>query len=77
MPESLQEVFAKNSREQNAVVKTEIPRVSTDEILRLMQNASLKELGKKALEIKRKLHPDNLTTFVVDRNINYLSLIHI
>lgn len=74
MLESLQEVFAKNSREQNAVVKTEIPRVSTDEILRLMQNASLKELGKKALEIKRKLHPDNLTTFVVDRNINYTNI---
>ncbi|MCI5968126.1 dehypoxanthine futalosine cyclase [Helicobacter sp.] len=70
----MQEVFARNSREKNAVVKTKLPRVSAEEILHLMQNASLKELGKMALEIKRKLHPDNLTTFIVDRNINYTNI---
>lgn len=71
---TMQDVFMKNSKESNAIVKIKLPRISADEILHLMQNASLKELGKRALEIKRKLHPDNCTTFVVDRNINYTNI---
>lgn len=49
-------------------------RVSNDEILDLMQHASLRELGQMASEIKAKLHPDKITTFVVDRNINYTNI---
>ena len=64
MSESLQEVFAKNSQESRAVVQTRLPRVSAEEILDLMQNASLKELGECAFKIKKQLHPDNITTFV-------------
>lgn len=71
---NLQDVFAKNSKEQNAIVKVKLPRVSRDEILDLMQNASLKELGERAFGIKKQLHPDNITTFVVDRNINYTNI---
>ena len=71
---TMQDVFMKNSKESNAIVKINLPRISADVILHLMQNASLKELGKRALEIKRKLHPDNCTTFVVDRNINYTNI---
>ena len=74
MSESLQEVFAKNSQESRAVVQTKLPRVSAEEILDLMQNASLKELGERAFKIKKQLHPDNITTFVVDRNINYTNI---
>jgi len=40
----------------------------------LIQNADLKELGKMALERKRELHPKKVTTFVVDRNINYTNV---
>ena len=58
----------------NAIVKVKLPRVSGKEILDLMQNASLRDLGQRALEIKRKLHSDNVTTFVVDRNINYTNI---
>ena len=57
-----------------AIVNVKIPRVSKDEILDLMQNASLKELGEMAFNIKKQLHPDNITTFVVDRNINYTNI---
>ena len=57
-----------------AIVRTKIPRVSREEILDLMQNASLKELGERAFGIKQVLHPDNITTFVVDRNINYTNI---
>ena len=46
-------------------------RVSNDEILYLMQNASLKELGLRANQIRDSLHSDKTITFVIDRNINY------
>ncbi|MCE3037352.1 dehypoxanthine futalosine cyclase [Helicobacter sp. faydin-H20] len=49
-------------------------RVSNDEILDLMRNASLKELGQRAYAIKKKLHPEKITTFIVDRNINYTNI---
>lgn len=49
-------------------------RVSNDEILDLMKNAPLLELGKRASEIKACLHPQKITTFVVDRNINYTNI---
>lgn len=58
----------------NAIVKVKLPRVSKDEILHLMKNASLRELGEMAQNIKSKLHPKNITTFVVDRNINYTNI---
>ena len=72
--EGMREVFAKNSQEVNAVVKVKLPRISKEEILDLMQNASLKELGERAFAIKKQLHSDNITTFVVDRNINYTNI---
>lgn len=50
--EGMREVFAKNSQEVNAVVKVKLPRISKEEILDLMQNASLKELGERAFAIK-------------------------
>lgn len=49
-------------------------RYTDSEILDLMQNAPLKELGKMAYETKKALHPDNITSFIVDRNINYTNI---
>ncbi|TLE02662.1 dehypoxanthine futalosine cyclase [Helicobacter japonicus] len=49
-------------------------RVSDEEILHLMKNASLRELGIMANTIKARLHPENITTFVIDRNINYTNI---
>ncbi|PAF52282.1 dehypoxanthine futalosine cyclase [Helicobacter sp. 13S00477-4] len=49
-------------------------RISNQEILHLMKNASLKELGEMANKTKQKLHPDKITTFIVDRNINYTNI---
>lgn len=48
--------------------------INREEILDLMKNAPLKELGQKALRVKQRLHPENLTTFIVDRNINYTNI---
>lgn len=46
-------------------------RMSNQEALELMQKADFNTLGKMAYERKMELHPENITTFVVDRNINY------
>jgi len=49
-------------------------RLTNEEALDLIQNASLIELGKMASAKKLELHPKKVTTFVVDRNINYTNI---
>ncbi len=49
-------------------------RMTSEEALDLIQNADLLELGKMASERKKELHPKGITTFVVDRNINYTNV---
>jgi cyclic dehypoxanthinyl futalosine synthase len=51
-----------------------MPRVTKQEALKLLKESPLLELGKKAYEVKKKLHPENITTFIVDRNINYTNI---
>lgn len=46
-------------------------RLSVDEALNLIKNGDLRELGEMASAKKLELHPDKITTFIVDRNINY------
>ena len=49
-------------------------RLSKEEAINLIYNADLKELGELAYAKKRQLHPKGVTTFVVDRNINYTNI---
>ncbi|EQB39663.1 hypothetical protein M947_06620 [Sulfurimonas hongkongensis] len=49
-------------------------RLSKEEALDLIKNADLKELGIMASKRKKELHPKGVTTFVVDRNINYTNI---
>jgi len=42
--------------------------------LRLFLEAELATLGRVADGIRRRLHPDNVVTFVVDRNVNYTNV---
>ncbi|DAB29644.1 MAG TPA: dehypoxanthine futalosine cyclase [Sulfurimonas sp. UBA12504] len=49
-------------------------RLTKEEALYLIKNADLKELGRMASARKKELHPDGITTFVVDRNINYTNI---
>ena len=49
-------------------------RITDSQIAEIMRDTPLKELGKQAFAIKRALHPDKITTFVVDRNINYTNI---
>ena len=48
--------------------------MTSEEALDLIQNADLLELGKMASARKKELHPKEVTTFVVDRNINYTNV---
>ncbi|MEA2016978.1 MAG: dehypoxanthine futalosine cyclase [Campylobacterota bacterium] len=49
-------------------------RLTNQEALDLIQNASLIELGQMASKRKLELHPKKITTFVIDRNINYTNI---
>ncbi len=49
-------------------------RLSVEDAIWLIKNGDLKELGELALKKKRRLHPKKITTFVVDRNINYTNI---
>ena len=49
-------------------------RMTNNEALELIKNCSLSELGEMALKRKRELHPKKITSFVVDRNINYTNV---
>jgi cyclic dehypoxanthinyl futalosine synthase len=49
-------------------------RLTKEEALKLIREADLKELGRMASARKKELHPDGITTFVIDRNINYTNI---
>ncbi len=49
-------------------------RMSNEEAVRLIREADFNELGIMAYRRKMELHPENLTTFIVDRNINYTNV---
>ncbi len=49
-------------------------RMTNQEALDLIQNADLAELGRLATKKKRELHPQKITSFIVDRNINYTNV---
>ncbi|MFV7790321.1 dehypoxanthine futalosine cyclase [Aliarcobacter lanthieri] len=49
-------------------------RISNEEALFLIKNASLLELGELASQKKAEFHSEKLTTFIVDRNINYTNV---
>ncbi len=49
-------------------------RMTIDEAVELIEKADLKTLGKMALARKKEMHPKGVTTFVVDRNINYTNI---
>ncbi len=51
-----------------------IQRITDQEALDLIQNGDLKELGIRATAVKQALHPERITSFVVDRNINYTNI---
>ncbi|HTY21175.1 MAG TPA: cyclic dehypoxanthinyl futalosine synthase, partial [Geobacteraceae bacterium] len=48
--------------------------ITRSEALWLLEESDLLDAGKLADEIRRRLHPENTVTFVVDRNVNYTNI---
>ena len=46
-------------------------RLTFDEGVRLVESASLYDLGRAADERRRLLHPHGVVTYIIDRNVNY------
>lgn len=49
-------------------------RITKKEALALLKTSDLLALGQMADEIRKKLHPEKIATFIVDRNINYTNI---
>jgi len=49
-------------------------RVSSEEAVRLFEEADLLELAGTADRIRARLHPDNVISYIIDRNINYTNV---
>ncbi len=56
------------------ITRTDNSRISRKEALSLFKNADLLGLGMWADIIRKDLHPEEVCTFVVDRNINYTNV---
>jgi len=49
-------------------------RLDADEGLALLKKADLLTFGELANDVRKRLHPERLVTFIVDRNINYTNV---
>ncbi len=49
-------------------------RLTREEGLEILQNADLLELGMAADAVRKRLHPEKIVTFIIDRNINYTNV---
>jgi len=49
-------------------------RVSPEEAVRLFEEADLLDLAACADRIRQRLHPDNIISYIIDRNINYTNV---
>ncbi|MBI5637426.1 MAG: dehypoxanthine futalosine cyclase [Nitrospinae bacterium] len=49
-------------------------RITNAEALALLQSGDLIALGKRADEMRRRFHPDNVVSYIIDRNINYTNI---
>jgi cyclic dehypoxanthinyl futalosine synthase len=63
-------------RDINAILDfaAEGGRITADEAERLFQEADLLELAAAADSIRTRLHPDNVISYIIDRNINYTNV---
>ena len=48
--------------------------LAQEEWLSVIDNAAIEELQRLADDLRRQFHPDNVVTYVVDRNINYTNV---
>jgi cyclic dehypoxanthinyl futalosine synthase len=49
-------------------------RITRDEAIALLRDGELLELGDLADAVRRRLHPEGVVTYIIDRNINYTNV---
>jgi len=49
-------------------------RISREEAVALLREGELLELGMLADAVRRRLHPEGIVTYIIDRNINYTNV---
>jgi cyclic dehypoxanthinyl futalosine synthase len=49
-------------------------RISSEEAVHLFQHADLLDLAACADHIRQRIHPDNIISYIIDRNINYTNV---
>ncbi len=49
-------------------------RINADEASRLFEEADLLDLADTADAIRQRLHPDNVISYIIDRNVNYTNV---
>src|SRR6266705_4155273 len=49
-------------------------RINSEEAVRLFEEADLLDLASCADRIRQRLHPDNVISYIIDRNINYTNV---
>src|SRR6202171_916816 len=52
-------------------------RVSAEDCTALLESYDVAAIGAAADEIRRRRHPDNLVTYIIDRNINYTNVCNV
>jgi len=58
----------------NNTSKKHTHRITKKEGLKIFKDADLLELGQRSDDMRKKLHPENIVTFIIDRNINYTNI---
>jgi len=54
--------------------KNKINRITKKDGLKLLKDSDLLSLGTMADNVRQKLHPKGIVTFIIDRNINYTNI---
>src|SRR2546423_5402908 len=49
-------------------------RITSEEAIRLFEQAELLDLASCADRVRQRLHPDNVVSYIIDRNINYTNV---
>lgn len=49
-------------------------RISSDAAVRLFEEADLLDLASTADHVRQRLHPDNVISYIIDRNVNYTNV---
>jgi cyclic dehypoxanthinyl futalosine synthase len=52
-------------------------RLSVDDCTTLLESYDVAAIGAAADEIRRRRHPDNIVTYIIDRNINYTNVCNV